>query len=36
MAVRSNDSIPDIGENVTLRVRPGRVHLFGGDGRSNP
>jgi ABC-type sugar transport system ATPase subunit len=36
MAVMSNDSIPDIGENVTLRVRPGRVHLFGGDGRSNP
>jgi multiple sugar transport system ATP-binding protein len=34
MAVISNDSVPDVGETVTLRIRPGRVHLFGGDGRA--
>jgi len=36
MASVSNDSLPDVGEIITVRVPADRVHLFGGDGRALP
>jgi ABC-type sugar transport system ATPase subunit len=35
MAVVSNDSPPDVGEEIRVRIRADRVHLFGADGRSH-
>jgi multiple sugar transport system ATP-binding protein len=35
MASVSNDSVTDVGEDITLRIRAERVHLFGVDGRSH-
>jgi ABC-type sugar transport system ATPase subunit len=34
MASASNDSLPDVGEDIVVRMRAERVHLFGVDGRS--
>jgi len=34
MASASNDPVPDVGEDIRVRVRGERVHLFGVDGRS--
>ena len=34
MASVSNDRLPDVGETITVRVPPERVHLFGSDGRA--
>ena len=34
MASASNDSVPDVGEDIMVRMRAERVHLFGVDGRS--
>ena len=34
MASVSNDRLPDVGETITVRVPPERVHLFGSDGGS--
>lgn len=36
MATVPNDTVSDVGESITVRIRPGRVHLFGVDGRSHP
>jgi ABC-type sugar transport system ATPase subunit len=36
MASVSNDSLPDVGETITVRVPAERVHLFGADGRALP
>ena len=35
MAAVSNDSVPEVGEDIRVRVRAERVHLFGADGRSH-
>jgi ABC-type sugar transport system ATPase subunit len=35
MAVVSNDSPPDVGEEIRVRIRADRVHLFGADGRAH-
>ena len=35
MAAVSNDAVPDVGEDIRVRVRPDRIHLFGADGRSH-
>jgi hypothetical protein len=29
-----NDQLPNVGETISVRVPPERVHLFGADGRS--
>src|SRR5687767_7477646 len=34
MAAVSNESLPDVGDDITLHIRTERVHLFGADGRS--
>jgi ABC-type sugar transport system ATPase subunit len=34
MAAVSNESLPDVGDDITLHMRTERVHLFGADGRS--
>jgi multiple sugar transport system ATP-binding protein len=34
LASVSNDSIAEVGENITVRVPQDRVHLFGADGRT--
>ena len=34
LASVSNDRLPDIGETITVRVPPERVHLFGADGKA--
>ncbi|MBC8016984.1 MAG: ABC transporter ATP-binding protein [Verrucomicrobia bacterium] len=34
MASVGNDRLPDVGETITVRVPPERVHLFGADGRA--
>jgi multiple sugar transport system ATP-binding protein len=34
MASASNDRLPDVGQTITVRVPPERVHLFGVDGRA--
>ena len=34
MASVSNDLLPDVGDNLTIRVPAERVHLFGADGRA--
>ena len=34
MASISDDRLPEIGETITVRVPPERVHLFGADGRA--
>ncbi|MDQ3698616.1 MAG: sn-glycerol-3-phosphate ABC transporter ATP-binding protein UgpC [Gemmatimonadota bacterium] len=34
LASVSNDSLPDVGDDITVRMRAERVHLFGVDGRS--
>ena len=34
MAAVSNESVPEVGENISVRVRGERIHLFGADGRS--
>ena len=34
MAAVSNDRLPDVGETITVRVPPERVHLFGSDGKT--
>ncbi len=34
MAAIAHDSVPDIGEAITVRIRAERIHLFGADGRS--
>ena len=36
MASVSNDSLPDVGETITVRVPAERVHLFSADGRALP
>ncbi|HJU69028.1 MAG TPA: sn-glycerol-3-phosphate ABC transporter ATP-binding protein UgpC [Gemmatimonadaceae bacterium] len=35
MAVVANDSVPDVGEEIRVRARAERLHLFGADGRSH-
>ena len=35
MAVVSNETVPDVGESINVRVRGERIHLFGADGRSH-
>jgi ABC-type sugar transport system ATPase subunit len=35
MAVVSNETVPEVGENINVRVRGERIHLFGADGRSH-
>ena len=35
MAVVSNETVPEVGENINVRVRGERLHLFGADGRSH-
>jgi multiple sugar transport system ATP-binding protein len=35
MAALSNDSVPEVGEEIRVRIRAERVHLFGADGRSH-
>jgi hypothetical protein len=32
MAAVSNDAVPDVGADITLRIRVERAHLFGADG----
>jgi len=32
MASVVNDRLPEVGETITVRVPPERVHLFGSDG----
>lgn len=34
MASVSNDSLPEVGETITVRVPAARVHLFGADGKT--
>jgi ABC-type sugar transport system ATPase subunit len=34
MASVSNDSLPDVGDTIAVRVPSGRVHLFGPEGRT--
>jgi ABC-type sugar transport system ATPase subunit len=34
MASVSNDRLPEVGETITVRVPPERVHLFGSDGKN--
>ena len=34
MAAVSNDRLPDVGDPITVSIPPGRVHLFGADGRT--
>ncbi len=34
MASASNDRLPGVGETITVRVPPERVHLFRADGRA--
>jgi multiple sugar transport system ATP-binding protein len=34
MASVSTDALPTVGESITIRVPPERVHLFGGDGHA--
>ena len=34
MAAATNDQLPDVGETITVRVPPERVHLFDADGRA--
>jgi ABC-type sugar transport system ATPase subunit len=34
MASVSNDQLPSVGESITFRVPPERVHLFGADGKT--
>jgi ABC-type sugar transport system ATPase subunit len=34
MASVSNDRLPEVGETITARVPPERVHLFGSDGKT--
>ena len=34
MASVSNDRLPEVGETITVRVPPERVHLFGADGKA--
>lgn len=34
MASVSNDSLPDVGDNITIHVPADRVHLFGPDGQT--
>jgi multiple sugar transport system ATP-binding protein len=34
MAAVSNDRLPDVGETITVRVPPERLHLFGSDGKT--
>jgi ABC-type sugar transport system ATPase subunit len=34
MASVSNDRLPAVGETITVRVPPERVHLFGADGKA--
>ena len=34
MASVSNDRLPELGDDITIRVRAERVHLFNGDGRA--
>jgi ABC-type sugar transport system ATPase subunit len=34
MASVSNDSLPDVGDNITIHVPAERVHLFGADGQT--
>jgi ABC-type sugar transport system ATPase subunit len=36
MAAIADDSVPDVGEPITVRIRAERIHLFGADGRSYP
>jgi multiple sugar transport system ATP-binding protein len=36
MATVSNDVVPEVAEDITLRIRTERVHLFAADGRSHP
>ena len=35
MAAVSNESVPEVGENINVRIRGERIHLFGADGRSH-
>ena len=35
MAAVSNDSVPEVGEHIRVRIRAERIHLFGADGRSH-
>ncbi len=35
MAAVANDSVPEVGEEIRVRARAERVHLFGADGRSH-
>jgi hypothetical protein len=35
MAAVANESVPDVGEEVRVRARAERLHLFGADGRSH-
>ncbi|MGQ0640684.1 MAG: ABC transporter ATP-binding protein [Gemmatimonadaceae bacterium] len=34
MASMANDALPTVGETVSLRIVPARVHIFDGDGRA--
>jgi len=34
MASVSNDRLPEVGETITVRVPPERVHMFGADGKA--
>ena len=34
MAAVAQDSVPDVGEAITVRIRAERVHLFDAGGRS--
>jgi len=34
MASVANDQLPDLGETITVRVPPERVHFFGSDGKT--
>jgi ABC-type sugar transport system ATPase subunit len=34
MASVGNDNLPEVGETITVRVPPERVHLFGSDGKT--
>jgi ABC-type sugar transport system ATPase subunit len=36
LAAVTSDSLPHVGEDIAVRVRPDRVHLFAADGRAVP
>jgi ABC-type sugar transport system ATPase subunit len=36
MASVSNDRLPEVGDNITVRIPAERVHMFGADGRAFP